>query len=124
MKILKKEPRKIRLCKGLTSLEFACQCNHEACKMTLVSKELIKAYEAFRILVNVRLKINSGYRCPQHNLEVIGKPMSRHQAGQAIDISLTTLDHLSKDDLEHAAKTSGFTFIKFYKSFIHMDVRS
>lgn len=115
--------KNLRLCKGLTSSEFSCQCSYDYCKATLISKKLIKAFEKFRILVDVRLRINSGYRCPQHNQDVGGKPKSRHQAGQAIDISLTTLGHLTRGDIEHAAKSSGFTFLIFYKHFVHCDVR-
>jgi len=73
--------------------------------------------------VGVPLKVNSGYRCIAHNFDVGGKSLSRHTVGQAIDISLKSLDHLSNEEIEFAAKKAGFTFIKFYKTFVHMDVR-
>lgn len=112
-----------RLCKGLKSSEIACKCSNESCRMTMYCSDMIKAYEGFRELVGVPLIINSGYRCPQHNKAVGGTPMSRHQTGEAIDISLQTLDHLSREDIEFAAVHSGFKFVKFYKTFVHMDVR-
>ena len=122
MKILPKD-KSIRLAKGLTTLEFACQCKNSFCLMTLVHPSLAKAFGKFRNLINVPMKINSGYRCPAHNLEEGGKPCSFHQAGMAIDISLKSLSHLSRSDIEFAAKESGFTYVKFYKSFVHLDVR-
>ena len=122
MIILRKKEVK-RLCKGLSNREFACKCSYPHCQMTLVSKALIKAYDNFRSLVGVRLIINSGYRCPQHNFDSQGKPCSQHQAGRAIDISRKSISHLSEEEIDHALKLSGFTFTKFYKTFIHADVR-
>ena len=123
VKLVSKANKTVRFCKGLTSPEFACQCTFEECRGTIISRKLISSYANFRELVGVRLKINSGFRCTRHNFEVGGKPLSRHTTGQAIDISLKTLDHLSENDIEHAAKSCGFTFIKFYKTFVHLDVR-
>ena len=113
----------VRLAKGLTSKEFDCQCACLSCRATIISYELIKAYAKFRALVNVKLRINSGYRCPLHNQIVGGVPLSRHTSGEAIDISKTTLNHLCKSDIDHAAKISGFTKIIHYKTFVHLDVR-
>lgn len=121
-KILLKK-KTLRLCKGLTSREFSCRCSYDACRSTIVSKRLIKAYEAFRILVGVALRINSGFRCIQHNFDEDGSARSRHTTGEAIDISLKTMDHLSHEEIKTLAQQAGFTFIKFYKTFIHLDVR-
>lgn len=112
-----------RLTRGLKALEFECHCAFPECRVTIIDRRLIKAYRRFRTLIGVPLKINSGYRCPRHNMETQGATYSRHLTGQAIDISLKSLDHLTHDDIEHAARTSGFTFVKFYKAFVHMDVR-
>lgn len=122
LKILPKN-KSVRLAKGLTSLEFQCRCQYESCRSILVDTDLIKAYDKFRKLVDVRLTINSGYRCPAHNFDVGGKALSRHQMGHAIDISLKTLNHLPNNDIKDLAVSSGFTFILFYKTFVHMDAR-
>lgn len=114
----------IKICKGLSSQEFECQCKNEFCKATIIQDRLIKAYNVFRGAVDVPLKINSGFRCAAHNFAVGGTSLSRHQTGEAIDVSLKTLAHLSNEDIELLALGSGFTFIKFYKSFVHLDVRN
>lgn len=122
IKILKKHI-KVRLIKGLSAKEFQCKCKYVSCTSVLASKQLIKAYGAFRLLVNRPLKINSGHRCPQHNYKIGGKPLSRHQSGEAIDISLSTIKHLTGAKIKKLAIDAGFTKIIFYKSFIHLDVR-
>lgn len=113
----------IRLCNGLTSDEFACKCKHEACRSTIVSKRFLEAYRAFREYIKEPLKVNSGYRCIQHNFDVGGRPLSRHTTGEAIDIALDSFTYLNHEEIEHAAKISGFTFVYFGKGFVHMDVR-
>jgi len=122
MKILPKN-KSVRLAKGLTSLEFQCKCSYESCRAVVVSKKLIKAYGTFREMVGVPLTINSGHRCAQHNFDVGGTALSQHQFGMAIDISKKSINHLSDDDITHALKASGFTFVKHYKTFVHADVR-
>ena len=113
----------IRLCYGLTSREIQCGCVNDFCTATLISEELIQAYEKFRLKIGIQLNVNSGYRCPAHNKAVGGKPLSQHQVGKAIDISLNTLKDFSREHIEKLAKEAGFSFIKFYKSFVHLDVR-
>lgn len=123
VRIVRKESN-LRFCIGLTSSEFACNCVNESCKVTIITNKLIKAYKNFRELIGVKLKVNCGYRCPLHNFNTPNSSaLSRHMTGQAIDISLKTIDHLSLDDIEFAAKKAGFTFVKFYKTFVHLDVR-
>lgn len=114
---------KIRLCKGLTSLEMACKCDNDFCRGTIISRKLVKAFGKFRELIGLKMRITSGFRCAPHNFAVGGKSLSRHTSGQAVDISLKSMDHLSNEEIDHAAKMSGFTYSKFYKSFVHLDVR-
>lgn len=113
----------IRLALGLTSSEFACKCSYPECRSTIAHPDLIKAWGKFRSLVGKAVLVNSGYRCPRHNLEEGGRPLSRHQLGQAIDINLKSIKHLNKSEVEFAAKEAGFTYIKFYETFAHIDVR-
>jgi uncharacterized protein YcbK (DUF882 family) len=111
------------LCLGLNSDEFKCRCNYDFCTATIIDDKLLEAYKNFRKLVNVPLHINSGYRCPAHNADEGGSIKSQHMIGKAIDISLKSLDHLSKEEIEHAARVSNFTVVLFYKTAVHLDVR-
>lgn len=122
MKMVSKGTNK-RLEVGLTTNELACKCNYEFCTVTIVHPDLIKAWGKFRRLVKVPIRITSGFRCAAHNKDHNGSNLSRHMTGQAVDISRKSLDHLSDSDIEFAAKESGFTYIKFYKTWVHLDVR-
>lgn len=112
------------LCKGLTSHEFRCKCKNEHCRATIISPQLLKAYESFRTFLDVPLKINSGYRCSHHNFKVGGKPLSRHALGEAVDISLANiLEVWNIDRVKYIATESGFKYIQVYPTFVHLDVR-
>lgn len=115
--------KKMNLCYGLTLDEFKCKCDKKECRSTIISEDLIGKYEKFRKLISCPLKINSGYRCNAHNFDVGGVSTSRHQTGEAIDISLATLGHLTENDIEHLIQICGFSFHRFYKTFFHMDCR-
>jgi len=118
-----KKKLEVPICLGLSSKEARCNCENEFCRSTVLDDDFIIAYEKFRILIGKPLKINSLYRCIAHNFKIGGSVLSRHTIGQAIDISLSSLDHLTDDDITHALKQSGFTFILFYKTFVHADIR-
>ncbi len=122
IKILPKE-KNGKICYGLTLEEFKCKCSVESCRATIISNDLIKAYKKFRHLIGKKMTISSGYRCPYHNQKIGGTALSRHTAGEAIDISKKSMNHLSDEEIDHAAKMSGFTFVKQYKAFVHLDVR-
>jgi len=113
----------IQLCFGLKSSEFKCKCGFEECRGTFVSKKLVKAYSKFRSFIDTPLEINSGFRCVRHNFDIGGVPLSRHCSGEAIDISLSSFEFIDKDEVSNTASFCGFTFIKFYKTFVHFDVR-
>lgn len=49
-------------------------------------------FEAVRNLLNVPIKIDSGYRCEKLNIAVRGVPTSQHVQGQAIDMVPQGLD--------------------------------
>lgn len=96
------------------------------CKATIVSQKLIHAYEMFRLFVDTKLIITSGYRCQAHNIEVGGKTTSHHLAGEAIDIDAETLlDLYIVDRIKFIAKQSGFDYVQYYpkEGFFHMNVK-
>ena len=98
--------------------EYSCKC----CGETRINMELILALEELRIMVNKPIIINSGYRCPKHNKEVGGVVNSQHTQGNAVDIRL--ISGISPYQLGNLAKKCGFTYVKYYANFIHIDVRN
>lgn len=117
---------KLLLTNGLSHNEFKCKCNYKECRSTLVNELLLKAYGRFRTDIDTMLHINSGYRCPRHNLIVGGSERSRHQSGEAIDIDYATLkDEFSHEEIIDKLRCAGFTYVQWYADleFFHCDVR-
>ena len=69
--------------------EFECKCG---CGFDTVDQELVDILEEIRSHFKtmyggrVRVKVNSGCRCPDHNLSVGGSQSSQHLLGTAADI--------------------------------------
>lgn len=116
----------VELCPGLKLSEFRCKCNEESCRSVLVNPKLLGAYEKFRKAVNKPLRINSGFRCFIHNMREHGAPLSRHTAGDAVDIDYHSFKNLFEpNEVIKMLRKAGFTFIKHYvqEDFFHADVR-
>lgn len=69
---------------------------------------------------NSPVKINSGFRSLNHNRDVGGVPNSMHTYGLAADIVVSGKTPAQVRDI---AKTSGFSGIKRYGTFVHADSR-
>jgi zinc D-Ala-D-Ala carboxypeptidase len=77
--------------------------------------------EALRsTLGNKKIVVTSGYRCPIHNKKVGGVKGSQHLYGKAVDIKVVGV---SVDEVARAARKEGFSFVKKYSSWVHIDVR-
>ncbi len=117
----KKENKQLSL--HFNSSEFECKCN--TCTIQMIDDELIEKLEKVRELYGRAIKVNSGYRCPDHNAKIGGKVGSSHMSGLAVDISptLITLDDL---DLLYEICFNIFDNIGDgrHKKFIHVDTRS
>ena len=114
-----------RVTYGLTLKEFRCKCVYESCTGTVISKALIEAYGTFRREIDKSLTILCGFRCSLHNFNTQNSSLkSRHMAGDAIDISLHNLsEFFTNEQLKKIALRCGFTYVKFYSNFMHLDVR-
>ena len=70
--------------------EFKCRCCESNGTLQAVSntKALVEnVLDPARERLGRAITVNSGYRCPKHNLAVGGVKNSQHMAGEAADIS-------------------------------------
>lgn len=95
--------------------EFTCSC----CGKNKMNDGFLTKLDKARAIAGVPFRISSGYRCPNHNRVVGGKPQSSHLAGHAADIVVRS----SRDRFKifKGLIEAGFTRIGVGKSFIHVD---
>lgn len=65
--------------------EFECRCGKCQLPANVPSDELITILTEIREHFGQCLRINSGYRCPEHNKRVGGTSQSQHTIGSAAD---------------------------------------
>jgi len=95
--------------------EFNCPC----CGGNRMHLEFLERLDKTRELAGFPFIINSGCRCPAHNIEIKGSPTSSHMRGWAADVQAET-DH-QKYKLIFAAQEAGFNRFGVYTAFIHLD---
>lgn len=99
--------------------EYFCRCGD--CENQPVSGRLFPMLESLREhFGGRRITITSGYRCPVHNEKIGGAPKSRHTIGDAVDMTMQGQTPVS---VAEAAKDIGFTGIKVYRTWTHLDLR-
>lgn len=104
--------------------EFASKDGQPSTWPTVVNPQLIELCNAVREEFGRPLKVNSGYRSPEHNEKVGGAKNSMHVLGQAADIAPLKKDMKDIADLWRIAKKlnpSGG--VGLYDTFVHLDVR-
>lgn len=69
-----------------------------------------------------KIKINSGFRSPEHNKEVGGASGSRHQHGDAMDIDVSGYSHQQRVEIIRALSASGLTGLGIGANIIHADL--
>ena len=101
--------------------EFACP----HCGVAKVDPRLVDALEVLRTLAGAPVRINSGYRCPDHNKAVGGAPKSQHAEGTAADIRIAGKGVLESFELALMVKDFREGGIGLYDTgFLHVDVRN
>lgn len=70
------------------------------------------------------IKVNSGYRCPKHNLEVGGAVNSQHMKGEAADIAPVDSGKVTDDSLKRLKQiiieNGKFDQLIDYGTFLHV----
>ena len=109
--------------KYFTMNEFECHCG---CRMPDGAKANIVALveqvlDPVREKLGMPIKVNSGYRCPRHNEEVLGVRNSQHMKGEAADIAMVHGSRFKVHDLAQAIVENGkFDQLIIYPTFIHV----
>jgi len=96
--------------------EFSCPC----CGRADISKELVDRLDYCREIAGVPFRINSGFRCKQHNGRIHGKPRSSHLDGSGADISAPS--GALKSTIVASLFAGGIKRVGIYKNFIHCDI--
>lgn len=67
------------------------------------------------------IRVNSGYRCPRHNLAVCGATASQHMKGEAADVAPMSGDASELTRLVEMIRESGkFDQLIIYPTFVHV----
>ncbi len=106
-----------------SSTNFDCHCKRQDCDITLVDEKLPAALENLWDIVGP-FKIDSGYRCVEHNTQVGGQPHSKHTLGEAADCK-SVANKPGSEMAMAAEKIPEFQSggIGTYPTFVHVDVR-
>jgi len=112
--------------------EFKCKGNLKGCSCEMPDEvykniqELAKNLQIIRDELQEPIKINSAYRCENHNRKIGGSSKSQHVKGKAADI---VVKNLTPDEVANALDNlQQGGFIKSgglgrYDTFTHIDIR-
>ena len=107
---------KRKLTDHLNSFELDCKCTYKNCKRTLVTIKVIDSFAATRLEFGDAVVVNSGFRCQNHNYDIVGMRDSKHKLGLALDLVPKNMEDLDK--LENIAEKH-FDVVLRYDGFIH-----
>lgn len=117
----------MKLTKNFSKIEFECKCG---CKMPEEVLDNIKLLaiqlQSIRDYFNEPIKINSAYRCPDHNKAIGGVYSSQHVLGKASDIRITgTSSSRVADGIEDMVNNGCINIggLGRYDTFTHIDIR-
>ena len=101
--------------------EFECK---DGCQMPAEARANIQALvekvlDPVRERMGKAIYVNSGYRCPKHNLKVGGAKASQHMKGEAADIRCE-----DNEQLKRLIKEQGvFDQMIVYSTFVHVSYK-
>lgn len=99
-----------------SEFECGCGCGHGFDKMSHVMMDKL---DSARADAGIPFKLNSAYRCINHNISVGGKPNSAHRTGHAVDIACNS--STDRYAIVLALLMNDFKRIGVAKTFIHAD---
>jgi uncharacterized protein YcbK (DUF882 family) len=100
--------------------EFVCHCGG----VFQLDPRLLEALEALRSLANAPVVVLCGYRCPEHNRRVGGRPGSQHLLGKAADIRIAGLElQAMYEFVLHVPQFAAGGIGVYDRDFLHVDVR-
>jgi uncharacterized protein YcbK (DUF882 family) len=105
------------LSENFSRYEFACGCR---CGQADMDAQFIHKLQLARTWAGIPFRINSGFRCPQHNYNIGGAPNSLHLYGEAAD---TDIGGQSRNAylILFGLHEAGFRRFKLYPKHIHVD---
>lgn len=121
----------MKLTNNFNLSEFKCKCKNCVMPPTVLYNIKIVAenLQILRDYVGVPVRINSAYRCKEHNKAIGGSSRSQHILGKAADI---TIDGFTADEvydtvqnLRRNPSLKGVIFqgLGRYNTFTHLDIR-
>jgi len=105
-----------KLSRSFTLGELASK---DGADIVIVHPALLIGLQALRDLVNKPIKINSGFRSPEHNKAIGGASNSLHTLGLAADV---VVEGVTPIHIASIARDLGFGGVKAYPTFTHVDV--
>lgn len=119
----------MKLTKNFSKSEFDCSCG---CEMPLGVlhnvQKLANQLQELRNVVGSPIKINSGYRCPDYNDNVVkgASKNSQHKLGKASDIVIADMTPQETFELIDLLINEGELLqggLSAYSTFTHYDIR-
>lgn len=115
------------LTKNFSKSEFQCKCGCEMPEDVLENiKEVAKQLQFIRNQVEKPIKINSAYRCLEHNRSIGSNDTSQHVLGKAADITIAEFIPIEVKNLLDVFMESGDIRqggLGLYNTFVHYDIR-
>ena len=104
-----------KLTKNFTTDEMKCPC----CDKCEMDEGFMSFLQGVRSKCGFGFKINSAYRCSEHNAKVSKNTRGQHSTGQAVDVSMK--DRYKRFILIKEAVICGyFKDIAISKTFVHL----
>jgi len=117
----------MKLTQNFSLSEFECNCGCDMPENVLENvKELALSLQTLRDKIKKPIKVNSSYRCQEHNTKVGGVKTSQHIKGKAADLQVDGVEPSKVADyVEDLMKSELITEggVGRYNTFTHVDIR-